>query len=261
MSKSHTPTETSDSDSDTAATGIQAESPDADSPEADSPTPSRAQRRADRVRERAEQAQRDADEAASRPPKPSLRVRLGRAGRAVAATPGAVADRARALTVRARRAVIATVATLVVLAVAWLCVTAVLVHGDRQRDSDVAAASDAARARVAQVLSFDARTLDADTARGREAVTGPFAGQYDQIVRSLLDTYGRQFGTTIRTQVQRSGVAETRTVPEGRQVVLTIYAQQAITGNNTAPRTAPAQLEVTMTQTAGQWLVSDMREV
>lgn len=168
--------------------------------------------------------------------------------------------RAGTLSRRGRRTVLAILAVVVVLAVAGVTVLGVMSRQD-PRPGDVAAALDAARVRTAQVLSVDARTIDADTARGREALTGPFAVQYDQVVLPLINTYGRQFGTTIRTDVEQAGVTGVRTDDAGTHVDTLLFTQQTIASGGAPQRTAPAQLAVTVSEAGGQWLISDLHTV
>lgn len=114
-----------------------------------------------------------------------------------------------------------------------------------------------------RILTFDSRTLDADVGRARESVAGEFAGQYDQISRSLIETAGRRSGTSIRSRVVRGGVVPEAPGDDAPRVTVLLFVEQTVASPAptapTAPRPSTVQLEVTMSEVGGSWLVSGLR--
>jgi Mce-associated membrane protein len=117
------------------------------------------------------------------------------------------------------------------------------------------AALAAARTEIPQVLSFSASTLDADLARARGLVSGTFANQFNQLTGEVVGPAIKQQGITTKAKVLRTGVVDDQ---PGRVTVL-MYVQQDTSGAGQPAHQAVNQVEATMTEVHGKWLISDMQ--
>lgn len=157
-----------------------------------------------------------------------------------------------------RQMFVRSVAVLVVVA-------AVIMAGLLARDLVLATkpdhsreALDAARARTAEVLSYDAATLDADLAVARAQVTGEFARQFEQLAGWLIQPESRERSIVIRAEVVRTAVISQS---DDRLQALLFVNQTMTSPAEREPRHIARQLVVTVSRVGDQWLISDLRPV
>lgn len=145
-----------------------------------------------------------------------------------------------------------------VLAVAAVAAT-VLLFLARQRAEDIEAARfDAvaqARQRVAEVLSYSAATIDADIERARQNTAGAFAQYYVPFAQKAIAPAVRQAGTTSVSVVSRAAAVSAS--PDS--VVVVVFIDQRTSSKvQPDPRGTSSTARVTMTNVAGQWLISEL---
>jgi Mce-associated membrane protein len=118
------------------------------------------------------------------------------------------------------------------------------------------AALDAARSGTTQVLSYDSKTLDADLARSRTLISGPFAAKFEDLANSVIVPAVRQQSLSTKANVVRAAVIEAQ--PEQVQALLFVN-QTTTVGSQPGPHSATNQVRVTMTWSDGHWLISDVQ--
>lgn len=140
------------------------------------------------------------------------------------------------------------------VAVGWLGSRAV---GESAGERSAAAAMEAARTGMTQVLSYDSATLDADLGRARQLVTGAFAEQVEQTARDVMSPASRNNTFSAVATITRSAVVSAES---GRVDVLLMVDQTFRTSGQPDPESRRLQLVVTMTPGPdGRWLISEMQ--
>jgi Mce-associated membrane protein len=175
------------------------------------------------------------------------------AAEATEAVPGT--DEKRAAT---RRRIVVGLASAVVVALAvaagvlgWKWHQAAALAQDRK------AASTAARTAVADVLSYDYRTLDADLARGQRGLAPGFRQEYARVV-----------ATSVRPVAVKQQVVTTATVPAVSVVSATrgsvevlMFVDQLTTSTEAKNVVNVSRVQVTMVRSGDRWLVSELRAI
>lgn len=139
------------------------------------------------------------------------------------------------------------------VAVGWLGSRAV---GESAGERSAAAAMEAARTGMTQVLSYDSATLDADLGRARQLVTGEFAEQVEQTAHVMSPASRNNTFSAVAT-ITRSAVVSAES---GRVDVLLLVDQTFRTSGQPDPESRRLQLVVTMTPGSdGGWLISEMQ--
>lgn len=183
---------------------------------------------------------------------------LGGAARLLRAAGTRFRAAAAGLSVRRRRTVLVVAA---VLAVALVAATAVLhLALVRPHDRLEQARADglaAARARTEQVLSFTPETLQADLDRAGESVTGEFGDDFRRLLAQFVEPAVKR-GVGTRTTVTRAGVV---TADEDTVTALLFLNQAATSSAENAERVNRSRVQVTVERIAGQWLISDLRNL
>jgi Mce-associated membrane protein len=157
---------------------------------------------------------------------------------------------------RVRRLVPVVLAALVAVSAVAVAVLGWWAYGDardRRAQDDALAA---ARVETAQVLSYDARTLDADLAGSRTLVTGGFAARFEELANNVIVPAVRQRNLTTKATVTRVAVID----GHRDQVRALLFVKQVTTlDGQPAPREVSNQVRVTMTRAGGRWLISDLQ--
>jgi Mce-associated membrane protein len=143
-----------------------------------------------------------------------------------------------------------------------LCATVVpLYQRVSQHDALDAArtsASDAARTRLPQVLSYDYRTLDKDLANARAGTTGDFHDQFSELTTKVVGPAAAQQQIVTRTTVAASSVVSA----DPDQVVLLVFLDQVTqTKADPSSRVDGARVRAILRRQDGQWLVSELTPV
>jgi Mce-associated membrane protein len=147
-------------------------------------------------------------------------------------------------------AAVAVISAVVVGLLGWQAYSA----SRDQRALDDALA--AARTATAQVLSYDPRTLDADLANSRKLISGPFAAQFDDLAKRLITPNAQQRHLATKTTVNRVSVIDAK---PGEVHTLLFINQTMTMDGMPEPRRTIEQVRVTMTQTDGRWLISELQ--
>ncbi|HEY2207019.1 MAG TPA: hypothetical protein VGH99_21375 [Pseudonocardia sp.] len=121
------------------------------------------------------------------------------------------------------------------------------------RDEAVAAARD----EVAQVLSYDSKTLDADLARSRAPVSGTFSAQFNDLINQVIGPAVRQQNMATKAQVLRA--APTQDVRPDQVTVLMFVKQTNTMTGQPQPQETTNQLTVTVTRVGDRWLISNLQ--
>jgi Mce-associated membrane protein len=157
---------------------------------------------------------------------------------------------------------VAGLAVLAVLAVAawqshgvWWAKTA---QGDRDRTQQEVLA--VAKTCAAAILSYDYRNLDAAEAAGKACTTGQLKSDYTKAMETTVKQLAPQSKTVQTLQIAKAGIESIS--PDGKQWVVLVYGQQAVTDAKTksgdAPRLDLSSPEVTLDLVGGKWLVSNL---
>lgn len=166
-----------------------------------------------------------------------------------------LARRAARVSPKRRRVTVVVLAVLVVLVGGATAVLGVAAHRAAQLDQARFDAVTQARLRVAQLLSYNAKTIDADIDRARQDTAGAFAQYYTPFAQQAIAPAVRQDGTSSVAVVSRAAAVS---VTPDTVVVLVFIDQQAASTAQPQPRSTSSTARVTMTDIAGQWLISDL---
>ena len=157
----------------------------------------------------------------------------------------------------ARRRMV-TLVLLAAVTIAAVAATTVLGFAERRVEAIANARFDAvvqARQRVAEVLSYTADTIDADIERGRQATAGTFAQYYAPFAQRSIAPAVRQAGTSSLAVVSRAAAIS---VSPDTVVVVVFIDQRTSSKAAPEPRSTSSTARVTMTNVAGQWLISEL---
>jgi Mce-associated membrane protein len=109
-----------------------------------------------------------------------------------------------------------------------------------------------------QLLTYDYRTLPADTGRAEAATTGDFGSQYRALIEKTVGPNAGELQFVSKAEVRDSSVVSA--TPGG--VVALIFISQVTTSKNlTAPRLDSSGVRVTMSEVDGRWLISKLDRV
>jgi Mce-associated membrane protein len=159
---------------------------------------------------------------------------------------------------RTRSLVTAALGTLVV----GLLVAVLVLGRQHLRDGRIAAAREAGLAAAVELtpllLTYDHRTLAADTERAEASTTGEFAGQYRELIRASIAPNAGALRLVTKAEVRESSLV---TAEDGRVVALLFLSQVTTSSDLTAPRLDSSGVRVTVTEVDGRWLISGLDRV
>lgn len=161
------------------------------------------------------------------------------------------------LSPKARRRLPITLAVLVIAAAVpvGLLSSQAIRLGDIEQNATEAL--DAAVTSTSQVLSYDSKTLDADLARARAQLSGPFAAQFEETASNAIVPASQQQDISSKVEVIRSALIDAQ---QDRAEVLLYLSQTASTSSQPEPQRGIIQVKVTMTRTVdGKWLLSELQ--
>ena len=186
------------------------------------------------------------------PPRPTPSVRTAPRGRAP--RPQGAGDRQGAAPPRTGRS--RWVAALVALALALAALAAVLAVGLRdpgtQARVDRAAASQA-RVSLEQVLSYNYKTIDAQSTRAQSLLTGAFKGEFASAMDREIKPLAVKNQTVVQAKVSDVGVMRSS---ETSVTVLVFVNQARIGADQKEPVVDQNRVIATMTKVGDRWLVS-----
>lgn len=176
-------------------------------------------------------------------------------------TPPAQAEAARATGRWFRRVHLAAVLLVVVVTVAAVAAVVVLYLRQDAATRVEATRGDAlqaARQRLPEMLSYDYRSLDADLATARAALTGPFHREYSELQRTAVRPAAAAQKISTKTSVSAAGVVRA----SAREVVVLAFINQVTRSERqSTPRIDGARVRVTMRHLGDRWLVSRLDTV
>lgn len=151
---------------------------------------------------------------------------------------------------RLRRLAVPVLATLLVIASAWLLWDGSVRRCAQQAGND---AVQAARESIVAILSYRPDTAEKvlDTA-ARERLTGRFLDDYTQLIKTVVVPNAKQKSVTAAARVAAVAVVSA----SADHVVLLAYVDQALTVGKAAPTQTNSSVRVTMEKVDGRWLVA-----
>jgi len=152
----------------------------------------------------------------------------------------------------------AVVGVLLLTSIVLAAVTALFlarVHQRQQADTARTAALAAARASAVDLLSYDYHHLDADFAKAKSHLTGPFAQEYADTSSKVVQPTATEFQAVVTASVAAAAV---KTASASSAVVLVFVNQTSQNTKVPAPHVDQNRVRLTMTKVHGQWLVSKL---
>ncbi|MEO7069031.1 MAG: hypothetical protein ABI131_00900 [Nostocoides sp.] len=121
--------------------------------------------------------------------------------------------------------------------------------------SDATAAVASARTSLTQLLSFDYKTIDTQTAHAQGLLTGSFRTEFAATMKTQIAPLAEKNQSTVKAQVVEAGVQS----QTGTTVVVQAFVNQTRT-SETDPTPVIDQNRViaTLTRVDGRWLISKL---
>ena len=150
---------------------------------------------------------------------------------------------------------VAALAVLLVAAAAAAGVLAFRVQRTEAADSARGEAAAAARAHAQKILSYDHRTLDADFAAARKALTGSFKDQYATTTDTVVRPSAEQYKAVVEAEVVATSVVRA----SADRVVVLVFVDQTTTSTRLeGPKVDLNRVRMTLVDVDGNWLVSEL---
>lgn len=143
------------------------------------------------------------------------------------------------------------------VALALLAVTLVLSLRDPGADAR-SGRSAAAQAKLSleQMLSFDYRTFDADSARVQPLLAGPFRSEFTATMAAQIKPLAQKSKSVVRARVYDVGVVSA----SERSVTVLAFVNQAKTSSDLErPAIDQNRVIATLTRVDGRWLISGLK--
>lgn len=175
---------------------------------------------------------------------------------AVAAMPRRIAVRAG----RVPRRVRTSIAAALTVAVAGSGVAAGLLatqaSDNASTQADRTAATAAAKTEIAQLLTYNYKTLNTDLARATADTTGQFSGEFGVMASQMIAPQAQQQQTVTRAVVPVAAAVDS----SGNQVTVLVFVDQSTT-NAKQPKAQVngSQLRVTMQKVKNRWLIAQFQ--
>ncbi len=149
------------------------------------------------------------------------------------------------------------------LVLVWSLLLVVLATGacwvwgqDREADQVASARTEAlsqARTKVATVLSYNFRTVDADIAASTKLLTGDAKKQFESTTAQWVVPASHEARITNTAEVSDAGVIA---ATEDRVETLVFVTQTTVSKGSKEPKISGTRLAVTMTRVGDSWLIS-----
>lgn len=157
---------------------------------------------------------------------------------------------------RSRRAHVVVLGSLALVA-ALLVAAVVLLLVDQHHESSVASAridgEQASRDLVAQVLTYDARTIDADSARVKGLLTGSFRDDFGTLLDQVIVPRAREAHIATQATVTASSVVRA----EPNEVTTLLFVNQQTTSTSSpTPAVSGSRVRATVVASDAGWKVS-----
>jgi Mce-associated membrane protein len=154
-----------------------------------------------------------------------------------------------------RKRIMTTVGVLLLVAMVATAVQATRAYHAVESEHAGRAAMAAASTELPAVLSYNVVTLDADLARGRSFTTGQFGEEYSKLVASTIGPVAKSKQVVTSATIAANSVI---TATPGKVTLLTYVDQQSSNVDQPTPRLDTSRLMITMTNSNGRWLISDL---
>lgn len=146
------------------------------------------------------------------------------------------------------------------LIVALALLTATLVVSLREPGADTSSGHSAAAAQaklsLEQMLSFDYRTFDADSAKVQPLLAGPFRSEFTSTMAAQIKPLAQKSKSVVRARVYDVGVVNA----SERSVTVLAFVNQAKTSSDLErPAIDQNRVIATLTKVDGRWLISGLR--
>lgn len=139
--------------------------------------------------------------------------------------------------------------------VVWCTLHVSDLHEREQRAEDALAA---AKERVPKLLSYRADHLQADLSQAGAQATGEFGRDYRRVLAEVVQPNSRKSQITNAATVKAAGVVR----DDGDDVIVLVFLTQTTRSNDVAtPQMSNSRVEVTMTRTGDEWLISGLEPV
>lgn len=112
---------------------------------------------------------------------------------------------------------------------------------------------------VAELMSYDYRSLPHDLQHRQALVTGKFKNDYTGLVSSVIEPAAVRTQMLTRSSVGAAGAEEDSGTDEVK--VFMLVNQTTRSALQPEPKLLNTRLRVTMVRTDGRWLVSDLQPV
>ena len=159
-----------------------------------------------------------------------------------------------------RRKVVMGIASVLVVILAVVDLLLVdAVRDDRREAEAKQEAMRGARELVPVLLSYDHKTLGDDLAHAREATTGKFRDDFDELVASVVRPTATERRVRTSAVVSAAGVISS-TSPD-RVAVLVFVTQTSSSSVQKSPVVTGSRVKVLMAKKAGRWLIAGLDPV
>jgi Mce-associated membrane protein len=114
------------------------------------------------------------------------------------------------------------------------------------------------KTKVASIIAYDYRSIDAGAAKAEAGLLDPFKSQYAKTIATVVKPQAVQVKAIVTATIENVGIVSIS--GNGKQAVLLVYAQQGVQNSTTGttPRLDIATIQVTMTKVGGNWLISQV---
>ena len=126
-----------------------------------------------------------------------------------------------------------------------------------QREAASAAALEAVRERLPELLSYRFATLEEDLEEALAQTTGDFTAEYGALIDEVVRTTATQRRIITEASVNGAGVVA---VESHEEVLVLVFLTQSTTSRSSSdPATSGSRVEVTMRQEGSDWLIAGLR--
>lgn len=126
-----------------------------------------------------------------------------------------------------------------------------------QRAAASAAALEAVRERLPELLSYRFATLEEDLEEALAQTTGDFTAEYGALIDEVVRTTATQRRIITEASVNGAGVVA---VESHEEVLVLVFLTQSTTSRSSSdPATSGSRVEVTMRQEGSDWLIAGLR--
>jgi Mce-associated membrane protein len=113
----------------------------------------------------------------------------------------------------------------------------------------------ASRPHAQEILSYDYRNIDADIARAKKDITGPFQKEYSDTTSKVVKPTAVQYHAVVTATVKAASVVSASPT----KVVVLVFVNQTTTSTQVqGAKVDQSRVRLTLVRTGGKWLVSQV---